>query len=45
MKIDATSLHNWITLGVMVLVLGFVLHQIGNRVQLVNRAVTASFGA
>lgn len=43
--IDWTKPHNWIGLALAVLVIGFVWHQVGFRVQPVAGAVRASYGA
>ncbi len=36
---------DWAKLAFMVLIIGFVLHQFGARVPLVNRAVRSSYGS
>lgn len=43
--IDATKPHNWIVLALMVVVIGFALHQVAARVPAANGVVRASFGA
>jgi len=37
--------HTWAALALAILLIGFVLHQIANRVPAVKRVVTASFGS
>ena len=43
--IDWTKPHNWIGLALAILVIGFVWHQVGNRVPAVGGAVRAGFGS
>lgn len=43
--IDWTKPHNWIGLALAVLVIGFIWHQVGGRVQQVGGVVKASYGA
>jgi hypothetical protein len=43
--IDVARIHNWIALLLMVLIIGFILHQLGQRVATVGKVVTASFGS
>lgn len=42
---DLTKPHTWIALTIAVLVIGFALHQLGNRVSPVKPVVTAAFGS
>jgi hypothetical protein len=37
--------HTWAALALAILLIGFVLHQIGNRVAPMKRVVTAAFGS
>jgi hypothetical protein len=43
--LSLASWHNWAAVGAMILLIGFLAHQIGTRVPAVNRLVTASYGA
>lgn len=40
--LDLTKPHNWVALLLAMLLIGFVLNQIGNRVPMVKRVATAS---
>lgn len=37
--------HTWVALALAILLIGFILHQVGQRVGVVGRVVKASFGA
>jgi len=43
--LDLTKPHTWAALIVAVLVIGFVLHQLANRVPAASSVVKASFGS
>jgi hypothetical protein len=43
--IDLAKAHNWVAVLVMVLIVGFILHQLAQRSSAVGRVVTAAFGS
>lgn len=44
MPLSLGNWHTWVALAVAILILGFVLRQIGARVPMVDRVVKASLG-
>ena len=43
--LDLTKWHNWVALTLMLLLVGFALHQVGQRVPAVGNVTRAAFGS